>query len=253
MGAGLNVYVTVFLFRKNRVLLLERGSRKRFAPGRWTGVGGRAEPGEMDDLEAAALREVSEEAGIEAEDIRNLEIRVVFSRIEDGDLTTVVFFSGQTDRESLRECNEGRLQWVDLDRVDDLDLVEKRQICVESGPPGRGIRVFRARFLAVEDAACGGAIRAVRVNPPVSGNSAGKTGNTMKFVIRAGGFGTRLWPYSRTSRPKQFHRMVGERTMLQEAVHRIRPLVDVRNLHVSTGSDLVALVREQLPNCPGPG
>lgn len=75
----------------------------------------------------------------------------------------------------------------------------------------------------------------------------------MKFVIRAGGFGTRLWPYSRTSRPKQFHRMVGERTMLQEAVHRIRPLVDVRNLHVSTGSDLVALVREQLPELPGTG
>ena len=75
----------------------------------------------------------------------------------------------------------------------------------------------------------------------------------MKFVIRAGGFGTRLWPYSRTSRPKQFHRMVGERTMLQEAVHRIRPLVDVRNLHVSTCSDLVALVREQLPELPGTG
>ncbi len=41
--------------------------------------------------------------------------------------------------------------------------------------------------------------------------------------------------------------------MLQEAVHRIRPLVDVRNLHVSTGSDLVALVREQLPEMPGTG
>ena len=69
----------------------------------------------------------------------------------------------------------------------------------------------------------------------------------MKFVIRAGGFGTRLWPYSRTTRPKQFHRMVGERTMLQEAAHRIRPLADVRDLHVSTGSELVALVRNQLP------
>ncbi len=172
MGAGLNVYVTVFLFRKNRVLLLERGSRKRFAPGRWTGVGGRAEPGEMGDLESAALREVSEEAGIEAEDIENLNIRVVLSRIEDGDLTTVVFFSGHTDRESLHQCDEGRLQWVELDRVDDLDLVENARYALnlalpaeESASPGL--------FLAVEDAACGGAIRAVRVNPPVSGNSSG--------------------------------------------------------------------------------
>lgn len=75
----------------------------------------------------------------------------------------------------------------------------------------------------------------------------------MKFVIRAGGFGTRLWPYSRTTRPKQFHRMVGERTMLQEAAHRIRPLADVRDLHVSTGSELVALVRNQLPELPETG
>ncbi len=75
----------------------------------------------------------------------------------------------------------------------------------------------------------------------------------MKFVIRAGGFGTRLWPFSRTTRPKQFHRMVGERTMLQEAVHRIRPLVGVRDLLVSTGNELVALVREQLPELPPTG
>ena len=75
----------------------------------------------------------------------------------------------------------------------------------------------------------------------------------MKFVIRAGGFGTRLWPFSRTTRPKQFHRMVGERTMLQEAVRRIRPLVGVRDLLVSTGSELVALVREQLPELPPTG
>ncbi len=75
----------------------------------------------------------------------------------------------------------------------------------------------------------------------------------MKFVIRAGGIGTRLWPFSRTTRPKQFHRMVGERTMLQEAVHRIRPLVGVRDLHVSTGNELVALVREQLPELPASG
>ena len=43
----------------------------------------------------------------------------------------------------------------------------------------------------------------------------------MKFVIRAGGVGTRLWPYSRAHKPKQFHCMAGEQTMLQDAVARI--------------------------------
>lgn len=172
MGAGLNVYVTVFLFRKNRVLLLERGSGKRFAPGRWTGVGGRVELGEMDDLDTAALREVSEEAGIEAEDIRNLEIRVVLTRIEEGDVTNVVFFSGHTDRESLHACNEGRLQWVDLDRVDDLDLVENARYALNLALQTEESE-YPCLFLAAEDTARGSAFRAVRVNPPVSVNSAG--------------------------------------------------------------------------------
>ena len=166
MGAGLNVYVTVFLFRKNRVLLLERSSRKRFAPGRWTGVGGRVEPGEMSDLETAALRELSEEAGIPAEDVQNLEIRAVLTRLEDGDVTTVVFFSGHTHRESMRECNEGRLKWVELDRVDDLDLVENARYALDLALNAEE-SAFSGLYLAVEDAACGGAIRAARVNRPV--------------------------------------------------------------------------------------
>ncbi|MDP6776154.1 MAG: sugar phosphate nucleotidyltransferase [Candidatus Latescibacteria bacterium] len=69
----------------------------------------------------------------------------------------------------------------------------------------------------------------------------------MKIVIRAGGVGTRLWPYSRKRRPKQFHSLVGSRTMVQEAVDRVVPLVNEDDLYVSTGADLVGLVQEQLP------
>ena len=75
----------------------------------------------------------------------------------------------------------------------------------------------------------------------------------MKIVIRAGGVGTRLWPYSRQMRAKQFHAMVGNRTMLQEAVDRILPLVGPKDLHVSTGEGQVSLVREQLPDLPAGG
>ena len=43
-------------------------------------------------------------------------------------------------------------------------------------------------------------------------------------VILAGGAGTRLWPLSRELYPKQFLRLVGEQTMLQLALDRLRPL-----------------------------
>ena len=72
----------------------------------------------------------------------------------------------------------------------------------------------------------------------------------MKFVIRAGGIGTRLWPFSRTARPKQFHPMAGSRTMIQDAVDRLGSLAEPGDVYVSTGADMTGLVREQLPDLP---
>ena len=74
----------------------------------------------------------------------------------------------------------------------------------------------------------------------------------MKFVVRAGGAGTRLWPFSRRRRPKQFHAMTGPRSMIQEAVARVRPLASAEDLFVSTGEATAGLVREHLPDL-GPG
>lgn len=72
----------------------------------------------------------------------------------------------------------------------------------------------------------------------------------MKFVIRAGGIGSRLWPFSRADRPKQFHAMTGARTMLQEAVDRLAPVAAPEDIYVSTGRAMVELVRSQLPDLP---
>ena len=72
----------------------------------------------------------------------------------------------------------------------------------------------------------------------------------LKFVIRAGGIGTRLWPLSRKGRPKQFQALAGESTMLQETYSRIAPMAGPEDVFVSTGPDHVGLVREQLPALP---
>ena len=74
----------------------------------------------------------------------------------------------------------------------------------------------------------------------------------VKFVVRAGGAGTRLWPFSRQRRPKQFHAMTGPQSMIQEAVARVRPLASAEDLFVSTGTATAALVREHLADL-GPG
>jgi mannose-1-phosphate guanylyltransferase len=69
----------------------------------------------------------------------------------------------------------------------------------------------------------------------------------MYASVLAGGSGTRLWPLSTQATPKQFLQLPGPRTMLQETVNRIAPLVPLDNLYVVTSRDYVEPVGAQLP------
>lgn len=69
-------------------------------------------------------------------------------------------------------------------------------------------------------------------------------------VIMAGGSGTRFWPKSRRNRPKQLLNLFGERSMLQQTVDRIGPLVAPDRVLVITGADQAEAVRAQLPDVP---
>lgn len=68
-------------------------------------------------------------------------------------------------------------------------------------------------------------------------------------VIMVGGAGTRLWPLSRRSRPKQFHAFFGEQTLLQATAARVSGVEgEVRFAApiLVAGEAHAALVREQL-------
>lgn len=69
-------------------------------------------------------------------------------------------------------------------------------------------------------------------------------------VIVAGGSGTRLWPFSRQTHPKQALKLVGERTMMQHAVDRLAPLFSPDQVFVVTRRDHVPVLSEQVPNLP---
>jgi mannose-1-phosphate guanylyltransferase len=64
----------------------------------------------------------------------------------------------------------------------------------------------------------------------------------------AGGVGTRFWPYSRNSRPKQFLDVLGVgKTLLQSTYDRLLPLCVPENVFVVTHEDQRQLVKDQLP------
>ena len=64
-------------------------------------------------------------------------------------------------------------------------------------------------------------------------------------VIMAGGGGTRLWPWSRKGQTKQMLRIVGDRSMFQITIDRIRDLIDTENMIVITTEEQAGLLHEQ--------
>lgn len=67
-------------------------------------------------------------------------------------------------------------------------------------------------------------------------------------VIMAGGVGSRFWPYSRTSKPKQFLDILNTgRTLIQMTFDRFKDQVPQENIYVVTHKDYGNLVKEQLP------
>ncbi|HFD2043207.1 TPA: mannose-1-phosphate guanylyltransferase [Clostridium perfringens] len=69
-------------------------------------------------------------------------------------------------------------------------------------------------------------------------------------LIMAGGKGTRFWPLSTEKKPKQFLNLIGDKTMIQMTVDRIRPIIPIERIFVCTGDSYVDLVKSQLPDIP---
>src|SRR3990172_2542317 len=72
----------------------------------------------------------------------------------------------------------------------------------------------------------------------------------MKAVIFAGGVGTRLWPLSRKRSPKQFEKVVGEKSTMQIAVEKLIGLFNWQDIFISTQRQYRKHVFEQLPEIP---
>lgn len=66
-------------------------------------------------------------------------------------------------------------------------------------------------------------------------------------VIMAGGGGTRLWPISRRSRPKQLLHLDRDRSLFAVSVERLRPWLPTEQILVAASPELRPLLREEAP------
>ena len=72
----------------------------------------------------------------------------------------------------------------------------------------------------------------------------------LRAIFIAGGAGTRLWPLSRESRPKQFHALAGDASLMRQTVERVLPIVEASDVWVVTGERHVAQTAAELPEVP---
>jgi len=65
-------------------------------------------------------------------------------------------------------------------------------------------------------------------------------------VIIAGGKGERFWPLSRLDHPKQFLKLTSDRTMIEETIDRVMPMVPMKNVRIVTGANMVPLIMDSV-------
>ena len=75
------------------------------------------------------------------------------------------------------------------------------------------------------------------------------TANIMKdnyCVIMGGGIGSRFWPFSRESYPKQFLDFFGSgRSLLQMTFDRFAKIIPTENIYIVTNESNADLIKEQ--------
>jgi mannose-1-phosphate guanylyltransferase/mannose-6-phosphate isomerase len=80
----------------------------------------------------------------------------------------------------------------------------------------------------------------------MTGKSRSLSKKNLYAVIMAGGKGTRFWPLSRETFPKQFLKIVGQGTLLQNTIHRLAGEVRPSNIMVVTTEGQKDIVKWQL-------
>ncbi len=120
-----NLTTLCYIEKDNKYLMMHRVKKENdINKDKWIGVGGHFEKDETPN--ECLLREVTEETGLT---LLKYELRGVITFISDKWQTEYMFLYTASEYEGeLHECTEGKLEWVDKNRVYELPIWEGDKI-----------------------------------------------------------------------------------------------------------------------------
>ncbi len=116
--------VLIYLKVDNKILMLLRNKKEHdYNANKWIGVGGKIKANES--ISQALLRETKEETNLQLIDYKYLGL---INFIDKNYFEEMYLFTSSSFTGTLKECDEGTLSFIDLDKFDSLDLWEGDRI-----------------------------------------------------------------------------------------------------------------------------
>ena len=116
-----------YIEKDNKYLMLKRVKKKEdINKGKWIGVGGHFEG---ESPEECVCREVLEETGLR---LKSYKARGILTFVQNKTFTEYIWlFTADEYEGELIECDEGILEWIDKDKLSELELWEGDRIFLE--------------------------------------------------------------------------------------------------------------------------
>ena len=117
-----------YMEKDGKYLMLHRTKKKNdINKDKWLGIGGKFEEGESP--EECMIREVKEETGLM---LKNYQLRCIVTYVSTTWETEYMYvFTSNEFEGNLIPCDEGDLQWIDKDKIMELNTWEGDKIFVE--------------------------------------------------------------------------------------------------------------------------
>lgn len=110
----------IFIRNDDEILLIKGAKDKKIWPELYNGIGGHLERGE--DPLSAAHRELFEETGL-----KNIQLylrAIIFIDVEEYQGISMFVFFGITNQKLLISSEEGNIDWIKIDHIQNYPLVE---------------------------------------------------------------------------------------------------------------------------------